>query len=137
MLRWQHQAQAAPLPESLVTGNSAIDHEHALLLDQLDNLRAARDLSTRDEAVGEALNNISQLLLSHFAHEEAFMRNSPMPEGAFADHLDAHLAIIEEMCNLQTLMMKAPVMVAEVLTTIETWIVAHIRDFDLQIKRYD
>lgn len=137
MLRWQHHTQATPLPESLVTGNSAIDHEHALLLDQLDNLRSARDLSTRDEAVGEALNNISQLLLSHFSHEESIMRNSSMPEDAFSDHLDAHLTIIEELCNLQAMMMRTPVMVAEILATIERWIVAHIRDFDLQITRND
>ena len=137
MLRWQHHTQAIPLPESLVTGNRAIDHEHALLLDQLESLRAAKDLSSSDEAVGEVLNNISQLLLSHFAHEESIMRNCPMPEEAFSDHLDAHLTIIEELCNLQTMMMRTPVLVAEMLTTIERWIVVHIRDFDLQIKRYD
>ncbi len=136
MLTSQRRAKATQLPEPLVTGDDRIDHEHAMLLGQLDFLRGATALSTRDEGVSDALHNISQVLLSHFDHEEAIMRDSAIPASAYSAHRNAHRTIIEEMSNLQTRMMRTPIMVFELLATLERWIEAHIREFDLQDMRY-
>lgn len=125
------------LPAELVIGVEAIDTDHRLLIAQLEHLRRAHDQTVDSEIMGECAYVIGQTLFAHFKTEEEFMASSGMPKEDIQQHIRDHDRIIEEYAALQALAMKEPkTRVGDIVSTIESWITAHIAHFDVRLKPY-
>ena len=88
LLTWNHEC---------TVGVKAMDEQHAVIMDTLNDIRLALVHGTGREQVSEGLNRLIEFTRMHFASEEHLLRKHAFP-GA-AEHRDAHqklLAQIEE-----------------------------------------
>ncbi len=84
---------------SLVMGVPAVDEQHEQLFARLDALLLAiRRGSSRDE-IGQTLAFLSEYVRTHFAAEEAMMRESSYP--AYDAHKAEHDAFRRELAALE------------------------------------
>ena len=124
-------------PETLWIGDPLIDSEHRALLRALGEITIASDSDTpagrRD--FYDVLSQFGGALSDHFAHEEALMRSIAMPDAAYAAHVQAHEAIVEQytVLNLE-LMQGRQAPRNNIRQLVRQWILDHIIHHDLVIR---
>lgn len=122
---------------SLLLGVPSIDREHLALLAYLDRLLINEQALPGSEAFSEVLGRLGPQISSHFENEEGYMRNCGMPPEEVAAHVAAHHQILEQYVQLNYDLMKGRVPTrADALQMIRTWIVDHVRQHDLHIRKY-
>jgi hemerythrin len=122
LLTWNH---------ACAVGVKAMDEQHAVLLDTLNEIRLALVRGQGREQVSEALNRLIEFTRMHFASEEQLLEQQGFP-GA-AEHRDAHqklLGQIEEAAlrsqHNDDLHMKS------ILLFLREWYMTHIEGLDSQ-----
>lgn len=70
--------------EAYSVGVAAIDRDHRLILDLINQLHDAQETAQTHDMVGSVLNVLLEYVERHFAAEEALMERGGYP------HLDAH-----------------------------------------------
>ena len=122
LLSWNHAS---------AVGVKAMDDQHAVLMDTLNDIRLALVRGQGREQVSEALNRLIEFTRMHFASEEQLLEKHGFP-GA-AEHRDAHqrlLGQIEEAA-LRTQHNDESHM-KTILLFLREWYTAHIEGLDSQ-----
>lgn len=136
----EHLVQQRLAEENLVSleiGDRLIDREHEWLLRCLQHLLdTPESLHGRDEFF-DSLGQLGTELSRHFAHEEALMKSLKMPADLVAEHVKAHLVIIEQYAELNLDLMFGRQHAKNTLVRmVGAWILDHILAYDLKIKPF-
>ena len=121
--------------EALWIGDPLIDSEHRALLRALGEMSIASESPAGRHDFFDVLSQFGGTLADHFAHEEALMRSIAMPDAAYAAHVRAHEAIIEQYTVLNVELMQghqAPR--SSIRQLVRQWILDHIIHHDLAIR---
>lgn len=120
LLTWNH---------ACAVGVKAMDEQHAVLMDTLNEIRLALVRGQGREQVSGTLNRLIEFTRMHFASEEQLLESHGYP-GA-SEHRDAHrklLGQIEEAAlrtqHNDDLRMKST------LLFLRDWYMSHLEDFD-------
>jgi hemerythrin-like metal-binding protein len=125
------------LPASLQIGVASIDIEHQALVALLDHLIENPDMFPDTTAYLEILSQLGDQLRKHFDNEECFIRSCGLSDERVAAHLAAHDAILEEFVHLNfDRMQDASRSFPETILLIQGWVVDHILNYDLEIRKY-
>ena len=125
------------LPELLQIGIPSVDEEHQSLFDHLDLLQNSPGETLDVSEFGEALSRLNSQLIDHFTSEEMLMKSIGMAAGELARHVDAHSQVIEQITQLSFDLMKRRRIARElVLSKVRAWIVEHLAEHDLELRKY-
>lgn len=125
------------LPELLQTGIPSVDEEHRALMDHLASLLNSPGETLDVSEFGESLSRLNSQLIDHFTSEEALMRSIGVTGTELARHVDAHSQVIEQITQLSfDLMKRRRISREQVLTKVRGWIVDHLTEHDLELRKY-
>ena len=122
LLTWNHEC---------TVGVKAMDDQHAVIMETLNDIRLALVHGTGREQVSEGLNRLIEFTRMHFASEEHLLEKHAFP-GA-AEHRDAHrklLAQIEDAA-LRT-QHHDELHMRPILLFLRDWYMSHIEGLDRQ-----
>jgi hemerythrin len=122
LLTWNH---------ACAVGVKAMDEQHAVLMDTLNEIRLALVHGKGREQVSEALGRLIEFTRMHFASEEQLLEKHAFPGSA--EHRHAHqklLAQIEDAA-LRT-QHNNDLHMGSILLFLRDWYMTHIEDFDSQ-----
>ena len=121
-LTWNHACSV---------GVKAMDEQHAVLMDSLNDIRLSLVQGKGREHVSERLNRLIEFTRMHFASEEQLLEKYAFPGSV--EHRDAHqrlLAQLEEAAlrtqHHDELHMRA------ILQFLRDWYTSHVEDHDRQ-----
>ena len=86
LLTWNH---------ACAVGVKAMDEQHAILMDTLNEIRLALVRGRGREHVSDALNRLIEFTRMHFASEEQLLENHGFP--GLAEHRDAHQKLLGQI----------------------------------------
>ncbi len=138
------------LPETLCTGVDVVDSEHAYLIDLLGRLERvcirvksrcdscdAPQIEQCDRALSVLFGEFLDYMLSHFRHEENFMRTIDLPRNWRDQHTEEHanisLRIQELISRNQNDVVVKPV---DFHLAIVAWLEDHIKNWDMPIASH-
>ncbi len=125
-----------PLPESLKIDIPSVDAEHLALIDHLDSLVHGPGGTLEASDFAESLSRLNRQLIDHFTSEERLKRTIGVPDGQLARHIDAHSQVIEQITQLSfDLMKRERISRDQVLAKVKVWIVDHLTEYDLLLRR--
>jgi hemerythrin len=122
LLTWNH---------ACAVGVKAMDEQHAVLMDTLNEIRLALVHGKGREQVSEAVNRLIEFTRMHFASEEQLLEQHAFPGSS--EHRNAHqklLAQIEDAA-LRT-QHNDDLHTRSILLFLRDWYMTHIEDFDSQ-----
>lgn len=123
--------------KQFLLGDPKIDRQHAHLFALIDKLVASEHSSSPDESANFILGQLGEHLFQHFQSEELLMKNLQLTAPLFGRHVEAHMAILEELAHIHwvaTMGHAKPL--AEVIDFVKTSIEQHLIEFDLALKPY-
>jgi hemerythrin len=86
LLTWNHEC---------AVGVKAMDEQHAVLMDTLNEIRLALVRGLGREQVSEALNRLIEFTRMHFASEEQLLEQHGFP--ALSEHRGAHQKLLGQL----------------------------------------
>ena len=86
LLTWNH---------ACAVGVKAMDEQHAILMDTLNEIRLSLVHGQRREQVSEALNRLIEFTRMHFASEEQLLERHGFP--GIGEHRDAHQKLLGQL----------------------------------------
>ena len=121
-LTWSHEC---------TVGVKAMDEQHAVLMDTLNDIRLALVHGQGREQVGEGLNRLIEFTRMHFASEEQLLEKQGFP--GVAEHREAHQKLLGQIEDAalraqhnDELHMKS------ILLFLREWYMTHIEGLDSQ-----
>lgn len=119
-----------PWSNYLLTGNEVIDFQHKKLFNFLDILllEAKRDISNQ-LVIENALNNFLEYAILHFEDEEVIHESNDYPD--LMTHQKIHQDFVGQFSGFKKQVELGEHAVFELITYINTWLVAHIRKEDM------
>jgi hemerythrin len=119
-LTWNHEC---------AVGVKAMDEQHAVLMDTLNDIRLALVRGLGREQVSEALNRLIEFTRMHFASEEQLLEKQGFP--GVAEHRDAHQKLLGQIedAALRT-HHNDEVHMKSTLLFLRDWYMSHIEDQD-------
>ncbi len=116
-------------------GIKEIDEQHKKLVDLINTLIEADDLSVTSDIIAETLSELTQYVSYHFTTEERYMKEIDYPD--FENHKQEHIKFKKQTVNflLETMEMKDEVPL-EILSFLKDWLVHHILETDMKYKPY-
>ncbi len=118
-------------------GDPKIDRQHIDLFVLIEKLVASEHSSSPDEAASLILGQLGEHLFHHFKSEELLMADLRLTAPLFGRHVEAHMAILEELAHIHWAAMTGHVKpLAEVIAFVKTSIEQHLIEFDLALKPY-
>jgi hemerythrin len=126
-LGWDHE---------LDTNISVIDNQHRRIVEYINELHDAI-VSADREQVGEILEQLVDYTMSHFAFEEELMEQAGY--GFIAAHKKVHQMFTKKVADFQMRFELGEDVSRQLLTTLRTWLINHIKRDDAdyaEIVRY-
>jgi hemerythrin len=126
-LGWDHE---------LDTNIPVIDNQHRRIVEYINELHDAI-VSADREQVGEILEQLVDYTMSHFAFEEELMEQAGY--GFIAAHKKVHQMFTKKVADFQMRFELGEDVSRQLLTTLRTWLINHIKRDDAdyaEIVRY-
>ena len=122
LLTWNHACSI---------GVKAMDDQHGVLMDTLNDLRLALVQGRGRDQVSEGLNRLIEFTRMHFASEEQLLEQHGYP--ALAEHRDAHQRLLGEIeeAALHT-QHNDELHMRSILMFLRDWYMKHVDDLDQQ-----
>jgi len=122
LLTWNH---------ACAVGVKAMDEQHAVLMDTLNEIRVALVHGQGREEMSEALNRLIDFTRMHFASEEQLLESNGFP-GA-AEHRDAHQKLLGQIAEAASRTQhNDEVYMRSMLLFLRDWYMTHIEELDSQ-----
>jgi len=123
--------------KQFLLGDPEIDRQHVDLFALIEKLVASEHSSSPDESASLILSQFGEHLFQHFKSEELLMTDLELTAPLFGRHVEAHMAILEELAHIHWVaMMGHAKPLAEVIAFVRTSIEQHVIEFDLALKPY-
>jgi len=115
-------------------GDAAIDHEHELMIQQINTLYDQLGSSVDAVAIEAMLGEIHADISAHFALEERLMREANYIE--YADHKEDHEELLDQIHDLMDDYHLNPESGQEILKLkLSGWFGRHFATFDARLHR--
>ena len=122
---------------SSLIGLPQLDGEHAELINQLVTLSGMSELFARGNDFLTAFDQLGAQLKAHFTNEERVLKSLSMPIDVVEEHVNSHNEILEDYARLQLDLMRGNIPSRpELLQMVKGWIIDHVADYDLELKKY-
>jgi hemerythrin len=118
LLTWNH---------ACTVGVKAMDEQHAVLMDALNEIRLALVRGQGREQVSEALNRLIEFTRMHFASEEQLLELHGFP--GIGEHRDAHQKLLKQLEDV-ALRAQYNGEVKSMLLFLRDWYMTHIEGHD-------
>ncbi len=127
--------QAPVWDDRYSVGIPEIDSDHRRLIDLMNDLFVMCVVDQDGEETRVLLDRLIDATLTHFAHEEGFMRKRGYPN--FEQHRAEHRILIAEIETLRTDWMKRQKAEAamSILNFLREWLINHIEAEDRKLAR--
>ncbi len=120
LLTWNHACEV---------GVRAMDDQHGILMDTINELRLAVARGCGREQMSELLERLIAFTGMHFASEEQLMERTGFP--GFAAHYAAHREILEQIRHAaQRVEHGEGLKMRPLLCNLRDWYIAHIEEMD-------
>ena len=114
---------------------NAMDQEHKVLIDLINQLHEAMRSGQGKWVVGEILDGLINYTHTHFAHEEALMTQHAYPD--LAAHKKVHQSLIQQVEDLQKKQQEGSLTLSmEVKTFLKDWLMNHIQGVDFKYSPF-
>lgn len=110
------------------------DLEHQKLVAMINSLHAAMKAGKGREAMGTLLDEISDYVLKHFAHEEKLMVQHSYPK--YKEHKTAHDDFVKKVKELRSLHDQKLLQANQFLNMLRDWLINHICNTDKQYSSF-
>lgn len=119
-------------------GNAVIDFDHQTLINIINHLQYSLDAGASQEAIGKCIDSMVNYIGSHFAREEALMRDAKFPEETYEAHIAKHRDIEKTVEDIASLYKSEPqcINAEEVMAFLRQWLTQHILRSDKQYVPY-
>ena len=119
--------------EEYATGMPGVDHEHRELIEMINELHARMgDDAGRDEIEG-FLGEVHALIASHFALEEAEMRDRHYPR--YREHKADHERLLDEILDIMDDARKRDFDADRLGRRIADWFAIHFQSHDARLHK--
>jgi hemerythrin-like metal-binding protein len=126
-----------PWDESLTIGIPMIDEQHRMILILFNRFTHHMTESLHSEAAIDYLTEMGKIFALHFEAEEAVLKKLGMAAEALEKHTRKHTEILQEYADLNLQVMESEgAKVKDILDTVKAWVVDHVVDYDLDIRKY-
>ncbi len=116
-------------------GNSAIDHEHECIINQINALYATLSEPLDAEAVEAVLGEIHADISAHFALEERLMRKAKYIE--YTEHKEDHEDLLDQIHDLIDGFYQDPESGQKLLKSqLSNWFGRHFSSFDARLHKH-
>jgi len=120
-------------PEYCV-GDASIDHEHELMINQINSLYNQLRESADAESIESVLGEIHADISAHFALEERLMREAGYAE--YEDHKDDHEELLDQIHDLMDSFYTDPSEGQKLLKSqLSDWFGHHFSTFDARLHK--
>lgn len=110
-------------------GIAEIDAQHAQLLLVLDRLEALAGTPNEFAAIVEGVDALFNYAQTHLAEEEHLLRQIGYPR--FEAHAARHRRFVEAIMQLMSRLERGEDILADLISSIRTWLVEHINTDDM------
>ena len=116
-------------------GNSAIDHEHECMINQINALYATLSEPLDAEAVEAVLGEMHADISAHFALEERLMRKAKYIE--YTEHKEDHEDLLDQIHDLIDGFYQDPESGQKLLKSqLSNWFGRHFSSFDARLHKH-
>ena len=126
LLTWNHASS---------TGVKAMDDQHGILMDTLNDLRLALVHGSGRDQVCDGLNRLIEFTRMHFSNEERLLEQTGYP--GVAEHRDAHQRLLGQ---IEDAALRAQhndeVHMRSLLLFLRDWFTMHVEDLDRQYGKW-
>lgn len=113
-------------------GVDAVDHEHRVLIDLINQLHESLLMGSQDLTVTAFLGEIFRAISAHFALEERFMREHRYDR--FVEHKQAHEQLLEEIRDIMDGYEADPEGASQQLShRLDSWFTLHFSTHDARL----
>lgn len=122
--------------ESMSVGNSAVDHDHKIIVQLINQLHQELSTTQDRKTQGSTLNTLIDYTLYHFAREEQVMQACKYP--LFAEHKRQHEGLTEQVADIAHRFneKKEDIIQDELLEFLKNWLINHILKQDMGFRPY-
>jgi hemerythrin len=121
-LQWKHTCSV---------GVQAMDDQHAIIMDTMNELRLAMIRSHQQVSVDELLNRLIEFTRLHFWSEEQLMERHGFP--GLASHRDEHQRLLRQLQETVSGLQRGKTQdISELLFFLHSWFIDHIEGADQQ-----
>jgi hemerythrin len=122
---------------ALVTGIAAVDEQHQILVNMLNEANERLTASTGREVLLEIVRDLIAYALYHFDEEEELMLAKGYPADMSARHTEEHRLFSEKVSSIQQELMQGKLIGRDdLLGYLNQWLVNHIMVTDQQLGHY-
>lgn len=122
---------------AFVTGVAAVDEQHQILVNMLNEANERLTDSTGRDVLLEIVRDLIAYALYHFDEEEELMIAKGYPADVSASHRDEHRQFSEKVSTIQQELMQGKLIGRDdLLGYLNHWVVNHIMGTDQQLGRY-
>ena len=123
------------MPETLFTGNDAIDTHHKNLFDIVDKLHAHIIENAENTVVKNTVNRLFKYINFHFSYEVSLMESVSYPE--IEIHKNEHEKCVWKLFNMSNSNTPGNLVDPEYVSIfLVWWLTEHIGNFDMKLCRY-
>jgi hemerythrin-like metal-binding protein len=121
--------------DSLSVGSPEIDHQHQQLVQMLNQMIGANDLTVGSELISDTLTRMTEYTDYHFTAEEDLMQAHDYPD--LEAHRLQHHEFMRKTAELSVAAMDHDYKIPdEILDYLKNWLVEHIMKSDMLYKPY-
>lgn len=121
LLTWNH---------ATTTGIRAMDDQHGVLMDTMNELRLAVVHGDPWEQVNDLLDRLIAFARMHFGSEEQLMEQHGFP--GFASHRAEHRRLLKTLIDSAHKLQRDDIRMRPLLCSLQSYFVDHIAEFDRQ-----
>ena len=122
LLTWNHACS---------TGVQAMDDQHGILMDTINDLRLAMTRGSDKEQIGALAKRLIEFTQMHFSSEEQLMEQSGFP--GLAEHRAAHNELLDKLRNgAHSLLHSEDVRVKALFCSLHDGFMSHVETLDRQ-----
>lgn len=123
--------------ETLNTGVKAIDEQHQILVNMLNEASYRLTENSGRDVLEEIVHDLLSYALYHFDTEEALMFEKHYDQQARDAHVQEHRAFSQKIAHLQQDLRQSKLISREdLLSLLNDWLVDHIMKTDMQLGAY-
>lgn len=115
---------------SLATGDERVDADHRRLFELFDGLLDVEEQQQDGHAIQAALEELTDYVAVHFAHEQDLMRHAGYPERGIAAHEAEHHKLTDRTREMVLEYRDGKLEIEELVEFLGEWLTEHILQVD-------
>lgn len=121
--------------DMLSVGIHAIDEQHKVLIDMINNFYNKINEKSNNELISELIGKMKDYTMVHFHEEEALFKKYNYTE--FENHKKEHDHFIEKVKDLENRFKEGKIILSyEITAFLKDWLIKHIQGTDMKYSQF-